>query len=1179
MAISSDPAEIKVFIRALETQSNWDSSADFEALCHMLAEIWARENLTGPYRVEWRSNEPIDILISQSLEVTPPPTGAVAIIDDRHTEKRFFIECKLYGRNLDLRTLGAPYLYALKERPESLILATNKNLTSGALAFASWLFREEMKGTTSLHLWNPIETQENQVDVEPDRKAVGENLSGRSAPRVHSEGPSLLTWTLRKRQSFQDIPVARHGVPGRSLYQVGCDGRLVFTATLLNPVRGRKMKFASLRFDLKNGAPPVVVSLNLSDNLAHSRDVEAILEMGLFPPDLVLPSPSIEIQTSAGIDTISRLEGFPSIRVDPRIIQIPDLRAEATNEAFERWMRSDDKPVMLIQGEGGVGKTFLCGILAERARELGFQTAHSPLEVRTEPGFITEIAWLMFSPEVKSLLRSTDQELTRDLLRSLARRYRLSDADQDWTILSDLILSGQWDATNTEVLTQSLVKLMTGSGKPILFVISNAHRMADTVAEALRGLLGALESAEWGQVRLILEARDTPEDLGDAWSHLLSWIRSGIGHRVQRVSLDPLDDEGTRVQLRSVVSSTAPDEVAEIIHGKCGGNPLFLTSLMQSLLERDFIRPIGRVDESGKSWHVPSVSALRDAVADLGVKVEDILRSRIEFWHRETRTRNRDLDASLLGVMAVLGLELHVELLAILFGKSANQVEATLSDFILSGLVVRQPTGEISFSHEYIEAAALLWLNSQPGHSEIIRDIADRSVPLTGPEAYHLALSKGRVHLFLGRQPQALDAFNAALQFSGESFSKRVRCHQEIHTILGKGGSERQALQYHANFAEYLQHGYYIFPTERGVLLNEEALKALDGDGHRLLDQSYRLERMRWYRHNLSNLATRLLDLDLYAKHATASIDLASGSLAMAQILNRLVKVCGFWGKVALGREAGRVAASLESQHPREDDPNLPSVLRGELSFLYASIDPGAALALAREAYALSHTKRQHAHDVFARTSAFLRLHRLKDAEADINSLKSLVKSLNLRTLNLSLAMVEGMKCLLEQEPGPASDFFRRGLAEAAWQGNHREELRHASNLIVARALNGEHELAAHLLKAILPTVARIGTGKATDQLDKVFERAMAHIRRNGDWVVAMDAHPGLPAAPNQGPHMVAPILLNAKVLYDWKPILYPAPCVYGISDKQLEDLCQQDARTLPPSGETALGAPLYTIC
>nr|WP_320051237.1 AAA family ATPase [uncultured Desulfuromonas sp.] len=1139
------------------------TSAEFEDFCETLALRWAKETISGPFETERRIAEPIDILIRVPIAPLPSIPNAVAAAGTQ--EKKFFqhfIECKLYGRPLTLNVVGASYLHALKERPTSLVIASNQQLTRGAQDFAYWLFQEEMRNATALYTWNPLFL--NKQSAIPSHKQKYQR------PITHRATNELCDWTLVETGAFRDTIVARKDNKNKLAHSLRPDSSLRFSVRLSNPVVGRRVENVSLCFD-HGEIDEVNIPLDIKGKIDKTITLVGIISRERLPGGHIFPAPSLIISSSSGIDRFTCLEGFPKLKTDEMNLYLPDLREKQTHQIINIWMTVEEQKILIIKGEGGVGKTFLCEQVANRLKkEFGFQTTHSPLEVQTELAFLTEIVWLTFTPEIRAALETSEQGLLKALLQQLADSFEESFSREDASSLAELMLLGKWQGADPQILMQLIAQFIVAHNKPILLIVSNAHRMSDSVASGLRSLLAALEGLGWGQVRLIIEARDTQEDIGDTWRHLESWMNNALSSRMQRVNLKPLTHTSITAEIGSMLVSLDAENATELICKKSGGNPLFIKHLLQALTEQDMLVPSWNHQKDKLQYYLPRLAPLRDYISSLSVKIEDILVRRISFWDQRLRAAGGDWSGYLLGLMSILEQEVSRNILQALTGEPSGKLDASLSGLEEAGLLERIADDTYIFPHEYTRLAARVWLEKQINSRMRMENASINPIDLNSPEAYQLAFCKGQLNAYLRQSEKALEAYNAALQFAGENFEYLFKCHQQIHRTLKDNRSTKTPRIFHENVRSYLSHGYYILTVKKNKKINMQALSALSTN---MLSRQERTGYMQQYHHNLSNLSLREIDLEDYLKNAKATLDLSTTPLEVARFLNRALKACSYIGAVGLGARFGSACLSLQKMVSKNDDQDLESVNFGELSFLLSTTAPEKALIFAEYACDTASSERQRAHNLFARALAKLRLGSVDSAIKDIEEMGSIVEHLSLRTLKSPLEMAYGVKALFDEAWVLAADSFRISLSEATWLGSFRDEITAGSNLVVARIFAGDLEAARHINESLLILISNRCKYFDFNFLQPLFHKTNCWLRRHCPSVLDAPPNDLLLHTDMIGPHILTPFLLNAKKLSNTWPEMFPALDFFTIDPKlyAMEGIEMKGVIRLAPASQPEL--------
>lgn len=951
---------------------------------------------------------------------------------------------------------------------------------------------------------------------------------------------------------------------------------MAITLMLQNPVPGRRP--VGCVVSVSGESVSIDIPLTLTSEIADVWTYEGPIAATALPCDVNLKTWALRIRTSSGWDTLGGMDGLPELFVDSTILALPDMRVGQADELRRRWRTGAVQPVLLIEGEGGVGKTYLCGRLVEEARNQGFSIAHTPLEFSSEASFVAEIAWLLLAPEVRASLRTADREFARDLFRTIARGHGLSDAETDLAALADLIVGGAWSGENTAPLMLAMAQLMAKSARPVLFVIGNTHRMSDTVADVLKSLLSALDTVGWGNVRLIVEARDTPEDLGAAWTHFRGWMVASLGEKVLAYTVPRLDRADVVAWLDRCLVSLSPQDVASTIWSKCGGNPLYLTSFLQSCLEEHIVRR--NIEGSGFEavpYSLPSLPRLSDFVASIGSGVDDILRRRITFWDARSKLRHGEEIGGILGIFAVIGRAVPSGVLHSLSASDPETIEAALDDYCLAGLLTRRSAGILAFSHEFIGSAAVDWFTAGSDASETVQTALRVRHPDRACDEYLVAYGRGRLFTFIRRVDSAIEQFNAALQHAGPDFSKHVRCHEELHRLLSDALSTDTALVYHANINRLLHTGYYTLSADRVIGINIDGMASLDRPECASMDRGTLSACRQKYLHNLSNMALKKADLGAYVEYSKAAVGHCASALDLSRIVNRVIKACGLSGDLALGVACGELAAAFEEAISREDDPDIPAVWRGELASLYALASPEEALVFAEAAFENPSSPRQRFHDHLSRASVHLRRGDLRSARSDVEAAETLADENGLSTVRAQSAQMRGLLDLQDGALLRAADVFRFGLAEADWQGNRRDALKLGANLLFVRASLGDHTSGRRLHEALMTIVADVATACVDARLGETKRAVDLRISMGEEWSRAVDRRPRFPPLPEAVGTFLTPIIANAMALSRlWSDVYAPATA-FGLTEAMLPDRRQIAAwRRSPEEGSDPGLSPVF---
>ncbi|WP_459873968.1 hypothetical protein, partial [Endothiovibrio diazotrophicus] len=621
---------------SLDSEENRSNMSNlFEYACLELAEQWARINFNGrDYSIDYRSHEPIDITVSVGkLHYGRIPGSTPISKHDRQQLELHFIECKLYGRKLSLEVLGKPYLFAIRYRPTSLTIASNQPPSADAVKFAGWLSCDIQFGIDIYH-WNPFDLLGNaDLPTEPnhDLKMVGHSYDKEYLRRIRLED-----WTISKDELFAKFIMARLGENETKHMDIAYGDIFSIHVILENPSTNRIIESANLTLS-SGGEEKVIVKFSVKKIGNIAVELLCTVNGKAFSPNTIYSSATIGVISSSGRHVLPFGPEFPALHSLERIPELPDLRPHLANEIDIYWRSlGEKKPILIVEGEGGAGKTYLCNGIAKITKNRGGHVAQISLSLDTQASFISELLWVLIPSETRCALQSYEQhELTENILEALFVNYKSRKVDKAVIkLLVKLLIFGEWPENNAEIAMQHVARLMIGSGKPVIFSIANCHRIPDGPAQALRILLASLEEERWGNIRFILEARNTEEDIGDTWGELKSWINDNLERRAHNIMLQPITTIDIANAVESIINTQDKRAAAEIIANKSGGNPLYISNLLRSLYDEKIIK---YMDSSPKlhehKYILESIAELRDYIAPLPNDVKGLLVARIGITH------------------------------------------------------------------------------------------------------------------------------------------------------------------------------------------------------------------------------------------------------------------------------------------------------------------------------------------------------------------------------------------------------------------------------------------------------------------------------------------------------------------------------------------------------------------
>jgi ABC-type transport system substrate-binding protein/class 3 adenylate cyclase len=293
--------------------------------------------------------------------------------------------------------------------------------------------------------------------------------------------------------------------------------------------------------------------------------------------------------------------------------------------------------------------------------------------------------------------------------------------------------------------------------RPLCLVLEDLHWADEATLELLEELLPLTEEEA---VALILLYRSEREHR----SWLLGQLaRRRYPHRYHELELRPLE----RDDALAIADAELPEQVADILVDRAGGNPFFLEEALRDLVERGALRR-----ENGRYELAVGVDELQ--VPSL---VQEALQARLDRLSPATK--------EVVGVASVIGRTFGLPLLEQV--ASREQLRQSLSELQRLELVVeerRRPAAEYRFQHGLVQEAAYAGLTESRRRS-LHRSVGEALVQLSdeeAPEAYavlgrHFAegdeperaadylLKAGDVARGLDAEDEALDHYRRALAF------------------------------------------------------------------------------------------------------------------------------------------------------------------------------------------------------------------------------------------------------------------------------------------------------------------------------------------------------------------------------------------------------------------------------
>jgi PAS domain S-box-containing protein len=398
-----------------------------------------------------------------------------------------------------------------------------------------------------------------------------------------------------------------------------------------------------------------------------------------------------------------RIDGFPLGEDDtPDRLFIPEKLYGREREiatllaAFERVVKDGAPELVLVSGYSGIGKSsvvnelhkvlvpprglFASGKFDQYKRDIPYSTLAQA-----------------FQSLVRTLLGKSDTELSgwrKALLASLGPNGRLI---ADIVPELKLIIGEQppvpelppQDAQRRfQLVFQRFIGVFTRPEHPLALFLDDLQWLDAATLDLLEDLL---TRSDLQHLMLIGAYRDNEVTAGHPLMRKLDAIRSA-GGKVAEITLAPL----AREHLNQLIADATRCEseraapLAQLVHGKTGGNPFFAIQFISSLAEEGMLT----FDHDAARW---SWNLERIHVKGYTDNVVDLMVGKVTRLPTETH--------EVLQLLACLGNIAGITTLAIVLGTTEEQVQAALWPAVRQELVERM-AGAYRFVHDRVQEAA-----------------------------------------------------------------------------------------------------------------------------------------------------------------------------------------------------------------------------------------------------------------------------------------------------------------------------------------------------------------------------------------------------------------------------------------------------------------------------------------
>jgi len=401
---------------------------------------------------------------------------------------------------------------------------------------------------------------------------------------------------------------------------------------------------------------------------------------------------------------------------------------DALAAAFDRVVKGGAPELVLVSGYSGIGKS---AVVHELHKALvpsrGLFASGKFDQFKSDIPYATVVQAIQTL--VRPLLGKSEAELARwreTLLEALGLNGRLM---ADLIPELNLVIGEQppvpdlppQDAQRRfQLVFRRFISVFARPEHPLALFLDDLQWLDAATLDLIEDLL---TQADVQHLLLIGAYRDNEVDAAHRLMRKLAAIRSG-GGRIAEITPPPLAQEHLG-QLIADALRCEPQRVArltQLVHEKTAGNPFFATQFLSALAEEDLLA----FDHASSFWQWDLERIRAKGYTN---NVVDLMVGRLSRLPPETQKA--------LQLLACLGNDGEITMLAIVLGTSAEQVEAMLWEALRQELVERVD-GTYRFIHDRVQEAAYSLISDDSraaNHLQIGRLLAARTPPEQREEA------------------------------------------------------------------------------------------------------------------------------------------------------------------------------------------------------------------------------------------------------------------------------------------------------------------------------------------------------------------------------------------------------------------------------------------------------------
>ncbi|MBZ5673348.1 MAG: AAA family ATPase [Acidobacteriia bacterium] len=431
-----------------------------------------------------------------------------------------------------------------------------------------------------------------------------------------------------------------------------------------------------------------------------------------------------------------------------------------------------ERQIVFVTGEAGIGKTTLVDVFQRQASQIpNLRTARG----QCIEGFGGIEAYYPMLEALGSLLQSPDSS---SLVQMLAQRA------PTWLIqFPALVKSEQRESLQTEILGSTRERMVRElcealdiitAETPLMVVLEDLHWVDPSTLDLISALARRRDPA-----RLLVIGTYRPVDVvlsqGPLKALKQDLLVRGLCHEL---AIECLEESDVADYLaRTFTAESMPPGFPGLIHHNSGGNPLFMSAIVQDMLNKGLI-----AEDQGKMILIAPIEELYPGIPET---LQQMLEIQLERLSPE--------DRKVLQSGSVAGERFSIWAASVMLGESPASIEercerlANRQQFIRSVGIQDAPNGSASEHYEFRHSLYRQALNrslSGPSRAQLHLRLGEQLMPICAAGKSELA-SELALHFQEGRDYQRAAR---CLMLAAENTQKRFSYRDSIQVL-------RQALE------------------------------------------------------------------------------------------------------------------------------------------------------------------------------------------------------------------------------------------------------------------------------------------------------------------------------------------------------------------------------------------------